>query len=269
MGEKVNKVIKLLLIILCLLSSAVWADYTKQIDVFGIPIIATDGVSDTKMMHAASVMAEYLDNDQDGKADDPKVIDAIHGHNGFLYMAADESEEDTEFPNDDFDDNQDFGQNLFAEETRPEGSSAEGGFDATLEEVLHLITHVGYANAYPNKYGEDPGSELTKAMDKARGGQFFDIPSRYPAGAWYTYDDDSCNYNCMATEYFYWSLTSLLGAQSYPDRADEIEWEWRLSNARKLNSTDKRIYNLLTTLPIKTIPTGKYTGSLLTIKSIN
>ena len=174
-----------------------------------------------------------------------------------------------EFPNDVFDDNQDFGQNLFAEETRPESSSAEGGFDATLEEVLHLITHVGYANAYPNKYGEDPGSDLTKAMDKARGGQFFDIPSRYPAGAWYTYDDDSCNYNCMATEYFYWALTSLLGAQSYIGREDEIKHEWRLSSARKVELTDEKIYNLLSTLPIKVIPTGKYSGSLLTIKSIN
>jgi len=261
--------VKLLLVSIVLTPMVAWADYTKQIDVFGIPVIATDGVSDAKMMHAASILAEYLDNDQDGKADDPKVIDAIHEHNGFLYMAADESEEDTEFPNDVFDDNQDFGQNLFAEETRPESSSAEGGFDATLEEVLHLITHVGYANAYPNKYGEDPGSDLTKAMDKARGGQFFDIPSRYPAGAWYTYDDDSCNYNCMATEYFYWALTSLLGAQSYIGREDEIKHEWRLSSARKVELTDEKIYNLLSTLPIKVIPTGKYSGSLLTIKSIN
>jgi len=261
--------VKLVSVSIVLAPMVAWADYIKQIDVFGIPVIATDGVSDSKMMHAASVLAEYLDNDQDGKADDPKVIDAIHGHNGFLYMTVDESEEGTEFPNDDFDDSQDFGQNLFAEETRPEGSSAEGGFDATLEEALHLITHVGYANAYPNKYGEDPGSDLTKAMDKARGGQFFDIPSRYPAGAWYTYDDDSCNYNCMVTEYFYWSLTSLLGAQSYIGREGEIMHEWRLSSARKVELTDGEIYNLLATLPIKTIPTGKYTGSLLTIKSIN
>lgn len=264
-----QSLIKLLFVSLILMPIAVSADYTKRIDVFGIPVIATDGVSDSKLRHAASVLAEYLDNNQDGHADDEAVVEAINDLDGFLYMVADESEEDTELPSDDFEDNLDFGQNLFADEVHPQGSNSNSGFDATLEEVLHLITHVGYANAYPDRFGEEPGSELTKAMDWARGGQFIDIPDRYPSGAWYTYEDDSCEYDCMATEYFYWSLTSLLGAQSYGDRASEVSQEWKLTSASKLKSMDKRMYQLLSTLPIKTIPKGKYIGSSLTIKSIN
>ena len=77
-------------------------------------------------------------------------------------------------------------QDLLADETRPEfhrGVYGEGRFDATLEEVLHLVQGVGWANAYPEVFGAEPGSRLAEAMDVARGGHFEDIPSRYPASA--------------------------------------------------------------------------------------
>ena len=50
----------------------------------------------------------------------------------------------------------------------------------------------------------------------ARGGQFIEIPEQYPESAWYSYTDPSCNYMCMITEYMYWGLTSILGAQANP-----------------------------------------------------
>ena len=74
------------------------------------------------------------------------------------------------------------------------GWTRRGRFDATLEEVLHLITHAGYAHVYPEVFGEKPGTQIAKAMDQARGGHFRRVPRSYPAGAWYTYDDRSCDY---------------------------------------------------------------------------
>ena len=70
-------------------------------------------------------------------------------------------------------------QDLNASETLP-GERKSGEFDATLEEVLHLITFVGFQGAYPDVFGERPGTELAKAMDVARGGQFLEIPDQYP-----------------------------------------------------------------------------------------
>lgn len=127
-------------------------------------------------------------------------------------------------------------QDLYATETNPnrpsglKGTNAEG-FDASLEEVLHVVT-TGYAAAWPEVFGTTSGSQLANAMDKARGGQFDSIPSSYPSSAWYTYNDETCTYDCQCTEYIYWALTSILGGQQY--RLGSIQQEWKLNTKDKV-----------------------------------
>ena len=119
-------------------------------------------------------------------------------------------------------------------------------FDASLEEVLHLITQHGYAEVYPNIFGENKDSEIAKAMDMARGGYFKNVPNSYPSNAWYTYDDKTCDYSCQITEYTYWALTSILGGQNYPGRLDEIKQEWRLNTKEKVKNSDPIVFSLMT-----------------------
>ena len=38
---------------------------------------------------------------------------------------------------------------------------------------------------------------------------------KYPTDAWYTYNDESCDYGCQITEYTYWALTSILGVKIF------------------------------------------------------
>jgi len=83
-------------------------------------------------------------------------------------------------------------------------------------------------------------------MDIARDGHFEDVPASYPAGAWYTYDDETCDYACMISEYIYWALTSNLGGQNFPGRYEEIGHEWKLNTPEKLRQGDPAIYELLT-----------------------
>ena len=45
--------------------------YTK---VFGVPVFAHTSVSDAKFQHVASIMAEWLDNDEDGCVDTPVIL---------------------------------------------------------------------------------------------------------------------------------------------------------------------------------------------------
>jgi len=49
-------------------------DFTKQIDVFGIKILATSGTPDEKIIHAGNILAQYLDNDEDGIPDNQHNI---------------------------------------------------------------------------------------------------------------------------------------------------------------------------------------------------
>jgi len=127
-----------------------------------------------------------------------------------------------------------------------------------------VITQFGYAEAYPEVFGERAAAALAKAVDKARGGHFKRVPRRYPKGAWFTYDDRTCDYASQITEYIYWGLTSILGAQAYPGRFEDIRNEWRLNTAAKVKEGDPELYRLLTDPKYKfptVLPDGTYRDS--------
>jgi len=229
---------------------------SKKVTVFGIPIYAVATVEDSKLLHAANLMAQYLDNDEDEIVDNQAVLDAMLANNAFMFMWKSESDQNTvSMPS-----NAE-GQDLGNDETIPawHTNGHTGQFDAALEEVWHIITHAGYASAYPSIFGEGAGTSLSNAMDIARGGNFTTIPNPYPNGSWYTYDDATCTYDCMTTEYIYWSMSSILGAQA--NRLDEISQEWDLNTNALMQSTDAAVYSLLTDPQYKfptVLPDGTY-----------
>lgn len=216
------------------------SSFNRKVVVFGIDIYAVAQVEDTKLLHAANIMAQYLDNDEDGIIDNQAVVDRMVEEKAFMVMWKKERDLNFNFPSGRL------GQDLGNDETNPTyiSSGNTGRFDAALEEVLHIITHAGYSKVYPEEFGEVTGSQIANAMDLARGGQFNSIPSSYPGGAWYTYDDNTCEYNCQVTEYHYWALTSILGAQE--SRLDEIGHEWKLNTKEKVESQDAAVFQLLT-----------------------
>ncbi len=229
--------------------------FNRKVVVFDIDIYAVPGVEDGKLLHAANLMAQYLDNDEDGTVDDLNVLNAMKAAGAFMVMWKNESDLENINPPSGRD-----GQDLGNDETRPQWHASKAGeFDAALEEVWHIITHAGYANAYPSVFGEMAGTTLSNAMDLARGGRFTSIPNPYPAGAWYTYDDATCEYDCMSTEYIYWAMTSILGAQD--NRLNEIGHEWKLNTRQKVEQGDPAIYALLTSADYRlptVLPDGTY-----------
>ena len=96
-------------------------------------------------------------------------------------------------------------------------------------------------------------------MDIARGGKFKTIPNQYPKHAWYSYDDETCDYECMITEYIYWGMTSILGAQK--NRLDEIVQEWDLNTRDLVKNKDSLLFSLLTNPKYRfpnILPDGRY-----------
>jgi len=231
-------------------SDAGFTSTNRKVEVLGVPIYAYANVEDVKLLHAANIMAQYLDNDEDGVVDNPALLSALKSSNAALFMWKEEGQQGSINA-----------QDLGADESVPawHTNGHTGRFDAALEEIWHVITQYGFANAYPDAFGEDAGTSLTNAMDIARGGRFQSVPSPYPGGAWYTYDDQTCDYRCMATEYIYWAMTSVLGAQE--NRAGEIQQEWKLNTEAKVQQMDTAIYQLLTdpqyVFPI-VLPDGTY-----------
>ena len=229
--------------------------FNRKVVVFGIDLYAVPAVADLKLLHAANVLAQYLDNNEDGNVDNPIVLDHMLANKAFLVLWKQEDDLDFDPPQDRL------GQDLGNDETFPlfVAKGKTGPFDASLEEVLHLVNYAGHSFAYPKVFGLTSGSELANAMDIARGGQFFNIPDQYPTDAWYSYDDETCEYDCQIIEYLYWAITSLLGAQE--NRLNVIGHEWKLNTQALLESKDPAIYFLLTNpnyqLPTK-LPDGSY-----------
>ena len=62
--------------------------FTKQVEIFGISIFATTKTPDSKILHTAGLLAQYLDNDNDGQPDNELVIKAIHKSKGAVLMSA-------------------------------------------------------------------------------------------------------------------------------------------------------------------------------------
>ena len=223
------------------LKNAINETFPNQINVYGVKIIGTEITPRKDIEKASRILKQWLDNNGDEKPDNSLVVDELIKNNAILVIGKTENDLENSFDElidilEDSDvDIDNFERSLI-------GLISDEPNIAYLEEILHLVTQVGYANAYPEVFGEFKGSRISKAMDIARGGFFEITPKAYPENSWYHYYDRSCEYSCMITEYFYWSLTSLLGAQV--NRYDEISDEWELNTPKKMER-DKLIMELL------------------------
>ena len=66
--------------------------FCKTSDVFGIKIYATENIDNEKVLHAASILAEYLDNDEDGAVDNQRIINKLVDKKAWILMVEGEEE---------------------------------------------------------------------------------------------------------------------------------------------------------------------------------
>ena len=234
--------------------------FSKYTEVFGVPIYASSNVSDTKLLHAVNVLAQYLDNDADGVPDNLLVLNVIHSHGGAMTMHYNE----LEYDNSSWKSMEDLPEYLYHTELWEDETDPFQDFDASLEEILHLVTLPGYAIAYPEIFGMN-SSLLSKYMDNARGGHFEELPTNaggdvvYDRNAWHTETDKTCDYDCNTNEYIYWGMSTILGAQE--NRWEEIKDAWKLEYEWQIMQTDPDLYYLLTDPQYKlptVLPDGNY-----------
>ncbi len=241
--------------------------FNSFIDVFGVYVVGVPQVPTKYLQHTANVLAQYLDNDADGKVDDEKVTSYL-AKNGYVFPVWTMSSRDRFW--------EQAAGTLCEDDVRmkasmyyPDDQWAFGGtertqeWDTNLEEVWHLVT-AGFTNVYPKDFGDDPssGSTAALAMDKARGGKFIKTPSRYPSNAWYSNPEGE--YQNHHAEYIYWALMSNFSAlPAVPGLCQQVQSEWKICTKKDLQTRDIGIYKLLNqkgyAIPTK-IPDGIYKG---------
>ena len=227
--------------------------FTKYVNVLDcFKIYAESSISDDKVLHAAAIAAELLDNNEDGIVDDVLLMNELEDREALIPIL---SSEWSQAANNFFNNYDGDGASavLFRNEIDP-SQPGQWGDDATVEEVVHVINHIGHVGIYPETFDIQPNSSLmSDAMDVARGGQFINMPNNYPEEAWYHYDDWTCDYECMAIEYLYWCIVSHMGILDDPQTCNGIDNEWELCSPELFESTDVTMYEVLTN-PVFKIP---------------
>ena len=239
----------------------VFSCFTKYVNVLDcFKIYAENSISDYKVLHVAAVTAELLDNNEDGIVDDPEIFTALESAEALMPVFTYEG--DACMGN--FEDNYEgegVSAALFRNEIDP-SQPGHWGDDATVEEVLHTINTVGHVSVYPSIFNIEPNSsQMSDAMDIARGGQFFNVPPEYPEEAWYHYDDWTCSYDCQAIEYLYWCIVSQMGILDDEETCSGIADEWEPCSPELFQSTDIAMFEIITDpeylLP-QSAPDGNY-----------
>jgi len=252
--------------------------YEKRMTVFGIPLFAGAQWTLQEMNHVAFILAKYLDQDEDGCPDDPKLMETLLKVNNFgkstpLMLLEDEHDASSAFAA-----ISQFGYQDFGATPRNQIKMKCSGLnfqitkesecqDSTMEEVFHFVTHYGFSLAYPDIWGHnyDDHSQLTDAMDIARGGRFKEVPDKYPDGAWWSYQEPGCSYHCQATEYLFWTYCSYSGiCAARKNKQDEYASMYKPLLKSELLVTDLPMVDLLENqngyvFPVEP-PTGTYMG---------
>ena len=238
--------------------------FSKYVNVLNcFEVYAESNISDHKVLHVASIAAELLDNNEDGIIDDENLYIQLQSKRALIpIFTFDGSSCMDNFT--DFYDGDGVSAVLWRNEIEP-SEPGHWGSDATVEEVLHTINHVGHVALFPEAFNIIPNSSImSDAMDIARGGQFINVPNSYPEESWYHYDDWTCDYECQAIEYFYWSIVSYMGILDDPQTCSGIYNEWELCTPELFQNTDILMYSIITDneykLPLLA-PDGNYCPS--------
>jgi len=242
------------------------ANLTKGLTVFGINFLATSEVPNDKLLHAANIMAELIDSNEDGIPDNKAVLDKLIEQSAYETMYNLMEGNKVEIDNDILREVSKAATTLGAYETRV--NYADGvNHDASIEEIFHLVTQFGYSKVYPDIFEEKNGatSKMALLMDKARGARVVTMPAGgwvYPSTAWWFYADQTADYATMQTEYMYWSMTSNVGMHDSDAGKTKTSTEWKPYTKELLKQMDPEMYVLINdpkyAFPTK-LPNADYT----------
>ena len=240
--------------------------FSQFVRVHGMYVVGDEDAPSDYVLHTANILAQYLDNDEDGIPDDQVVTDYLVANGVIVPVWTKDIRENfwSSARGTWCEDN----IRTVASMYHADSQWAIGGiekakiWDSNLEEVWHVVSEAWY-RVYPeyfnDKFDDPRDSLLTEAVDAARGGYFEEAPKVYPAEAWYRYFD--CPYGCQVHEYFYWITVANIGALDPAITNWCPNEEWSICTKEELRIRDVRAYDLLNNHGFKLpthIPDGSY-----------
>lgn len=207
-------------------------------------ICGTSEVGADKLTHAANVAAEWLDNDEDGQIDEPRLLEAFQASQPVLLMSG-KGISATAMPSI-------FSalsghklQDLYASETNP----GNGERDASQEEIHHLIINAGWQQLFPAVFSEQASdnSILYQAWQTA------------DSNAQYVYNDPTCDDSCKVTEFVYLATAAYMETGAEADLAsDEMRLKTRAALAEAIPSVIEIFESSDYVYPTNHWPDGTY-----------
>lgn len=218
--------------------------FTKSAVVFNALIICgTKKVPDAKLQHAANVAAEWLDNDGDGAADEPRIVSAMKDNKALVVMSFDGFSPLaalTQLP-------AVFAGGYTAQDLSAEETNTPGRRDASQEEIHHIIYNAGWVSAFPAVFSDkrEDGSDLYRIW------KFSDDNGHY------SYGDPTCDDSCKTGEFFYLATAAYLGSE-----ADLFSDEMMLKNKAAMQEVIPEIMEIFESTefayPTQHWPSGQY-----------
>ncbi|MEM7343172.1 MAG: hypothetical protein AAF485_02935 [Chloroflexota bacterium] len=210
-------------------------------------ICGTNGVSADKLTHAANVAAEWLDNDEDGQIDEPRLRETFKESKPVVIMSA-RGVSFTAMPRVSSALSGYQPQDLWAFETNPTDNSR----DASQEEIHHLIMNAGWQRLFPAVFSETASDNST----------LYQAWTLADTKAYYVYNDPTCNDSCKVTEFVYLATAAYMEMGAEKDLASD---EMRLKTRQTLNETIPAVIQIFESTdyvyPTNQWPDGVYNHS--------
>jgi hypothetical protein len=216
---------------------------------FGVLLAADEAMPLGYVAQAAAILAEMLDQDMDGVADDPAVAAALARRDvAWLAMPMDaERWEEEQLPRL----MEDLGYDIIIPEWWMEISGPEPdrrGRAVMVEEVHHFMTQFGFSVVYPEVFGvEDWRSVLGRETERARCA-FWQHPENDCPGSPAEIPGDCSDPSCDAVEFYQQVAVMRAGMEpgwlgiGFPPSRGELEA--RLGDELKAAMDDPRYHQL-------------------------
>ncbi|MEM7113730.1 MAG: hypothetical protein AAF614_14935 [Chloroflexota bacterium] len=185
-------------------------------------ICGTSEVTADKLTHAANVAAEWLDNDEDGQVDEPRLLEAFGQTKPVLLMSG-RGISPAVMPRIMAAHPDQRVQDLYASETNP----GSGQRDASQEEIHHIIMNAGWQTLFPAVFSEQASDNST----------LYQAWKTADSNRQYVYNDPTCDDSCKVTEFVYLATAAYMETGAELDLAsDEMRLKTRAELANAIPS---------------------------------